>query len=459
VKLSLATLTLTLTAALAACGKDKPAAPQQQGPQGPVSVGVVTVTAQPVTLTRELPGRTSALRVAEVRARVSGIVQKRLFTEGADVKAGQALFVIDPAPYQAALESTQAQVARAEAAVGSAQSLAERYGKLIQSNAISRQELEDAEARLKIAQADVAAARAAQKTARINLDYTTVTSPIAGRIGRAEVTEGAYVQQGAATLMATVQQLDRVYVDLTVSSADHARMRRAVETGALQTTAGQAKVTLVLEDGRVYAEPGTLQFADVSVDPTTGSIALRAIVPNPRGELLPGMFVRARIEEGTNPSAILIAQKAVSRDQSGRPTALVVGKDRKVELRQLVTDRSIGDSWLVTSGLTVGDQVIVDGLQRVRPGAPVTPTPAAASAGSKQADAAGSALGSTAGSAPAPAAGSAPAPAAGSAPAPGSAAGANPAAPTPPAPGPGPAPGSGSAASAAAAPINKQAVR
>jgi membrane fusion protein (multidrug efflux system) len=411
VKLSLATL--TITAALAACGKDKSAAPPPQGPQGPAQVGVVTVAAQPVTLTRELPGRTSALRVAEVRARVSGIVQKRTFTEGADVKQGQVLFVIDPAPYQAALESTQAQVARAEAAVGSAQSLAERYGKLIQSNAISRQELEDAEARLKIAQADVAAARAAQKTARINLDYTSVTSPIAGRIGRAEVTEGAYVQQGAATLMATVQQLDRVYIDLTVSSADHARMRRAVETGALQTTAGQAKVTLALEDGRVYAEPGLLQFADVSVDPTTGSISLRAIFPNPRGELLPGMFVRARIEEGTNPGAILIAQKAVSRDQGGRPTALVVGKDRKVELRQLVTDRSIGDSWMVTSGLAVGDQVIVDGLQRVRPGAEVRPVPAAAApAAGKQAEAAAPAP------APGPAAGSAAGPAAGSAAAP-----------------------------------------
>ena len=366
---------LTIAAALGACGKDKPAAPPPAA-QGPVQVGVVTVAVQPVTLTRELPGRTSALRVAEVRARVNGIVQKRLFTEGTDVKQGQVLFVIDPAPYQAALDSASAQVARAEAGVGSAQSLADRYGKLVESNAVSRQEFEDAAARLKIAQADVAAARAAQKTARINLDYTNVTAPIAGRIGRADVTEGAYVQQGAATLMATVQQLDRVYVDLTVSSADHARMRRAVETGELQTTQGRAKATLVLEDGRVYGEAGALQFADVSVDPTTGSIALRAIFPNPRGELLPGLFVRARIEEGTNPRAILIAQKAVSRDQSGRPTALVVGKDGKALVRQLVTDRSIGDSWMVTSGLAVGDQVIVDGLQRVRPGAPVTPVPA-----------------------------------------------------------------------------------
>lgn len=373
-KLSLAML--TITAALGACGKDKAAAPPPAA-QGPVQVGVITVAAQPVTLTRELPGRTSALRIAEVRARVNGIVQKRLFTEGGDVKAGQVLFAIDPAPYQAVLDSAQAQLARAEASVASAQSLADRYATLIQSNAISRQEYDDATSRLKIAQADVAAARATVKAARINLGYTSVAAPIAGRIGRAEVTEGAYVQQASATLMATVQQLDRVHVDLTVSSADHARMRRAVETGELQTTAGQAKVALVLEDGRAYAEPGTLQFADVSVDPSTGSIALRAIFPNPRGELLPGMFVRARIEEGSNPRAILLAQKAVSRDQSGRPTALVVGKDGKAELRQLVTDRSIGDAWLVTSGLAVGEQIIVEGLQRVRPGAPVKPVPAA----------------------------------------------------------------------------------
>lgn len=370
--------TLAITAALGACGKDKPAAPPAAAAaQGPVQVGVITVTAQPVTLTRELPGRTSALRIAEVRARVNGIVQKRLFTEGGDVKAGQALFVIDPAPYQAALDSAQAQLARAEAGVTSAQSLADRYATLIQSSAISRQEYDDATSRLKIAQADLAGARAAVKTARINLDYTTVAAPIAGRIGRAEVTEGAYVQQAAATLMATIQQLDRVYVDVTVSSADHARMRRAVESGELQTAEGAAKVGLLLEDGRAYPEAGTLQFADVSVDPSTGSISLRAIFPNPRGELLPGMFVRARLEEGTDPNAILLAQRAVSRDQAGRPTALVVGKDGKVELRQLVTDRSIGDAWLITSGLAVGEQVIVEGLQKVRPGAAVTPVPAA----------------------------------------------------------------------------------
>lgn len=405
---------LPLALAVAACGKTEQSAAAQQAP-GPVPVGVITVQPQPVTLTKELPGRTSALRVSEVRARVNGIVQKRLFTEGADVKQGQRLFVIDPAPYLAARDSASAQLARAEANVGSAKSLADRYAKLIESNAISRQEYEDSTSRLKSAQADVAAARAAVRAAQINLDYTNVTAPLAGRIGRAEVTEGAYVQQATATLMATVQQLDKVYVDVTLSSVEHARMRRAVESGELQAEGGQAKVAILLDDGRVYPEPGALQFADVSVDPTTGSIALRVVVPNPRGELLPGMFVRARLDEGTNPKAILIAQKAVSRDQSGRPTALVVGKDKKVELRQLVTDRAIGDSWLVTSGLATGDQVIVEGLQKVRPGAPVTPGPAAPPKGQATAAApAAAAAASTPGTPPAaPPTPAAPAPAAG----------------------------------------------
>jgi membrane fusion protein (multidrug efflux system) len=367
--------------ALAACGKGdaKPAAGGPGGGPGggkPPEVGVVTLATQPVTLTKELPGRTSAFRVAEVRARVNGIVQKRLFTEGADVKAGQVLFRIDPGPYQAALDSAQAQVARAEAMVQQAKSLAERYTKLIETNAVSRQEYDDALVKVKTAEADVAAARAAVKSARINLDYTVVTAPLAGRIGRAEVTEGAYVQASTATLLATVQQLDKVYVDLTWSSVEALKMRRAVESGALQGQGGQAAVTIVLEDGRDYETPGTLQFADVSVDETAGSIALRAIVPNPKKELLPGMFVRARLDEGTSPAAILVPQKAVTRDQGGRPTALVVGADGKVERRTLVTDRSVGDSWLVTDGVAAGDRVIVDGLQRARPGQPVTAVPA-----------------------------------------------------------------------------------
>jgi membrane fusion protein (multidrug efflux system) len=255
--------------------------------------------------------------------------------------------------------------------IESAKSLSERYGKLIESNAVSRQEYDDAVVKVKTAQADLAAARAAVQSARINLDYTLVTSPLAGRIGRAEVTEGAYVQQATATLLATVQQLDRMYVDLTWSSADALRMRRAIEAGTLETVDGEARVTIVLEDGRDYGTPGTLQFAGVSVDQTTGSIALRATVPNPKGELLPGMFVRARLDEGTNPAAILVPQRAVSRDQGGRPIAFVVDKDSKVERRSLVTDRVVGDSWLVTEGLAAGDRVVVDGLQKIRPGAVV----------------------------------------------------------------------------------------
>lgn len=384
--------TFALALALGACGKEAPGAPAGGGPGGgsakPVEVGVITVKTESVTLTKELPGRTSAFRVAEVRARVNGIVLKRLFTEGADVKEGQALFKIDPAPYQAALESAQAQQSRATASVESAQSLADRYTKLVESNAVSRQEYDDAIAKVKTAKADVAAARAMVKTARINLDYTTVTAPIAGRIGRAAVTEGAYVQQQGATLLATVQQLDKVYVDLTWSTAEAMRMRRAIESGELQTAGGEAQVTIILEDGRDYGTAGTLQFTDVSVDPTTGSLSLRAVVPNPKGELLPGMFVRARLDEGKQPNAILVPQRAVTRDQSGRPLALVVDKDGKVERRQLVTDRSINDTWLVTQGLVAGERVIVEGIQKVRPGAVVTTVAVSAA---KQAAAAGSA--------------------------------------------------------------------
>jgi membrane fusion protein, multidrug efflux system len=383
----------------AACGKDDGARASTGGTPPTVEVGVFTVQAKPLTLTRELPGRTSAFRVAEVRARVNGIVLKRLFTEGSDVKAGQSLFQIDPAPYQAALESAQAQVARAEATATSTKSLAERYEQLIQTNAISRQEYDDAIAKQKSAVADVAAARAAVKTARINVDYTTVKAPIAGRIGRSEVTEGAYVQQSSATLLATVQQLDPVYVDLTWSSADLMRMRRALETGELQSVDGNAKVVVVLEDGREYPQPGTLQFADVSVDQTTGSVALRAIVPNPKAELLPGMFVRARVEEGTKTNALLVPQRGVTRDQNGRPVALVVNQAGKVERRQLETDRAVGDSWLVTKGLAAGEQVILEGLQKAKPGATVKTVPA----GAAKQDAAPQAPTGSAGSAATPA--------------------------------------------------------
>jgi membrane fusion protein, multidrug efflux system len=343
---------------------------------GPVEVGVVTIQPQSVTLRKELPGRTSAVRVAEVRARVNGIVQKRMFEEGSDVKQNQPLFKIDPAPYAATYESSQAAVARAEATVAQAKSLAERYQKLIETNAVSKQELDDANARVKQAEADLAGARAAVKRAGIDVGYTTVTAPLSGRIGRAEVTEGGYVQAATATLLATIQQIDNIYVDLTWSSAEALRLRRAVESGELKTDSGAAKVLLLLEDGREYGEEGKLQFADVTVDATTGSISLRAVFPNPKRELLPGMFVRARIDEGTQANAILVPQRGITRDQAGRPMALVVGAGNKVERRQLETAREIGDAWLVTSGINAGDQVIIEGLQKVRPGAEVKPVPA-----------------------------------------------------------------------------------
>jgi membrane fusion protein (multidrug efflux system) len=364
-----------LAASLAAgCSRSdaKPTAPA-----GPVEVGVVTIAPTAVTLTKELPGRTSAFRVAEVRARVNGIVLKRFFTEGTDVKEGQPLFLIDPAPYQAALDGAKAALARAEANAANARLQADRVADLVKDNAVSRQDYDNAMAALKAAEADVAAGRAAEQTARINLGYTSVTSPVSGRIGRSAVTEGAYVQANQATLLATVQQLDPVYVDLTQSTAELLTLRRDLESGKLQGAGqGRAKVLLVTEDGREYGHDGALQFTDVTVDPGTGSVALRALFPNPKGELLPNMFVRARLNQGVNPQALLVPQVGVTRDQKGLPTALVVNADRKVERRQLVTDRAVGDAWMVTSGLKPGEQVIVEGLQKVRPGALVNPVPA-----------------------------------------------------------------------------------
>ena len=365
-----------LPLAAAACQSSTSA--RQAAAPPPPEVGVITVAAAPVSLARELPGRISAFRVAEVRARVTGIVQRRLFEEGADVKEGQPLFKIDPAPYEAALESAQAGLARAEATMVSRRLSAQRYGELIGTNAVARQEYDDAISAQKSAEADAAAGRAAVKSARLNLGYTTVTSPIAGRIGRAAVTEGAFAQAGTATLLATVQQLDPVYVDLTWSASELSRLKQDIAAGKLQAPggAGPAEVTVILQDGSEYAEKGKLQFADASVDPSTGSISLRAVVPNPRGELLPGLFVRARLPEGTSPNGILVPQKGVTRDATGKATALVVGADKKVERRQLTTDRVVDNAWLVTAGLAPGDQVIVEGVQKVRPGVTVNPVPA-----------------------------------------------------------------------------------
>ncbi len=362
---------------LVACSRGPGGGPGKSGGAPPApEVGVVTIRPQEVTLSADLPGRVSAFRVAEVRARVSGIVLRRLFTEGADVKQGQALFLIDPAPYRVALDGAVAAQARAEARLAQARLTAQRAAELLAGNATSQQAHDDAQAALQAADADLAAARAAVDAARINLGYTSVTAPVAGRIGRSEVTEGAYVQAATATRMAIVQQLDPVYVDVTRSSAQLTELRRALESGQLQSAgANAARVSLTMEDGKPYEHPGALQFADVSVDPGTGSVALRALFPNPRAELLPGMYVRARLAEGVRSQALLVPQTGVARDARGQPTALVV-KDGKAELRTLVAPRVVGDAWLITEGIQPGEQVIVEGLQRVRPGADVKAVPA-----------------------------------------------------------------------------------
>lgn len=342
-------------------------------------VGIIEIRAQAITLTTELSGRTSAFQISEVRPQVGGIIQKRLFVEGADVKAGQALYQIDPASYQATYDSARASLAKAEASLVSIRNKASRYEELVVIKAVSQQENDDSQAALKQAQADVAVARAALETARINLAYTRITSPIAGRIGRSSVTPGALVTTGQAAALATVQQLDTIYVDVTQSSADLLRLRRDLASGQLKTAGvNQAAVKLILEDGSAYPLAGKLQFSDVTVDQSTGSITLRAVFPNPKGELLPGMYVRAVLEEGTEEQAILAPQQGVTRDTKGNPTALVVGPDNKVELRVLKTRRTIGDKWLVSDGLKVGDKLIVDGLQRIAPGATVHPVPATA---------------------------------------------------------------------------------
>ncbi len=361
---------------LAGCGKNQSA---MVAAPAPLEVTVLTVKPEQITLSKELPGRISASRVAEVRARINGIVQKRLFIEGGEVKEGDVLFEIDPAPYEAALESARATLDRAKASLASAQVQAERFKDLVATNAISKQNYDDAVARQLGFAADVAAGLAAVRAAEINLGYTRVTSPISGRIGRAEVTEGAYVQQGAATLLAVVQQLDPLYVDLNQSAEEVLGLKEALASGRLQHTAqGAAKLTVILSDGRAYPRPGILQFSDVSVNITTGTITLRGTVPNPDSNLLPGMFVRARLEEGTDPAAILVPQSVVSRSAKGDATVLVVGEENKATVRIVQASRAVGNRWLISGGLKQGDLIIVDNLQKLRPGAPVKPVSAQA---------------------------------------------------------------------------------
>jgi len=372
-RMLLLVLALALALVLSACKRNDPPA-AQSGQAGankppPPSVTVAPARSARVPVTVELPGRVNPLRVAQVRARVDGIVLKREFREGAEVRDGQRLFKIDPAPYQANLESAQASLLRAQANVRAQELQAGRYQQLVASNAVSRQDYDNAVAAQGQASADVASSRASVRSARINLGYTDVAAPITGRVGIASVTEGAYVQAGQATLMATVQQIDPIYVDLNQSSVHGLRLRQDLAAGRVQTAGpNRARVELILEDGSRYPIAGTLQFSDVTVDPGTGSVRVRTIVPNPNHVLLPGMFVRARVEEGMV-DALLVPQAGVSHDPQGRATVLVVGADGKVVSKTIQADTTQGADWVVTGGLDEGDRVIVSGIQNVKPGA------------------------------------------------------------------------------------------
>lgn len=364
-----AVLMLSGSFLLTGCDNNK----SEQAAQQPPAVGVVTLKAEPLKISTELPGRTSAYRVAEVRPQVSGIILKRNFVEGSDIKAGQSLYQIDPATYQAAYDSAKGDLTQAQANARIAQLTVKRYKPLLGTKYISQQDYDTAVATAAQNDAAVQVAKANVETARINLAYTKVTSPISGRIGKSSVTEGALVQNAQTTALATVQQLDPMYVDVTQSSEDFMRLRSELESGQLKQNDGKANVTLLMQNGSSYPQPGTLEFSDVTVDETTGSITLRAIVPNPNHTLLPGMFVRARLDEGTNPNALLVPQQAVTRTPTGQATVMVVGADNKVEARQVTTSQAIGDKWLVTDGVKAGERVISTGLQRAKPGAQVTP--------------------------------------------------------------------------------------
>jgi membrane fusion protein (multidrug efflux system) len=357
---------------LAGCGNKNNAKPKGGGPP---EVGIVVIKPGKVTLTTELPGRTSAHLVAEVRPQVGGIIQKRLFTEGADVKAGQVLYQIDPATYKAAFASARAAQARAEANLIPARLKEQRFRDLVKIKAVSQQDYDDAYAALKQAEADLASSKAAVESARINLAYTRVTAPISGRIGRSTVTNGALVTASQPAALATIQQLSSMYVDVTQSSAEMLRLKQHLASGLLKNGASQASVRLTLEDGSAYPLPGTLKFSEVTVDQSTGSITLRAVFPNPKQVLLPGMFVRAIVEEGTNDQAILAPQRGVTRTPAGEATVLLVGAEDKVEQRVIKVARTVGDSWLVSEGLKTGDRIIVEGIQRAKPGTQVKAVP------------------------------------------------------------------------------------
>ncbi|MHA7601348.1 efflux RND transporter periplasmic adaptor subunit [Alicycliphilus sp. T452] len=401
-------LSIALAAALAltACGKKDAAPAGAGGPPPAPQVGVVTVQPGDIGLVTELPGRLEASRIAEVRARAAGILQKRLFAEGSDVKAGQKLFLIDSAPYEAVLAQAQASVAQAEASLAQSRALAERYRPLVAVNAISKQDYDNAVASQKTAEANVAAAKAAVTTARINLGYATVTAPISGRIGRALVTEGALVGQGTATELAVIQQIDPLYINFTQSAAEALKLRAAMASGKYKKAgANVANVSVVLEDGSVHKQPGRLLFTDLTVDATSGQVTLRAEVANPDRSLLPGLYVRVRLEQAQVDNGVLLPQQAVTRTGAA-DTVMVVGEGGKVEPRPVRLGPAQGSSWVVLEGLKAGEQVMVDGFQklpRVKPGDPmiVQPVPWQANGAAKAPAPAASAAASQPAAAPA----------------------------------------------------------
>ena len=358
-----------LAGALSGCGGK----PQAMGPMGPSPVGVEVMHTEPVNLTTELTGRTTSVEVSDVRPQIGGIIKARLFTEGSLVKQGQPLYQIDPAPYQVALQQAQATLANAQAALTTAKLKADRYKELVAINAVSKQTNDDAQAALQQAQATVQSGQAGVDTAKINLGYTSVTAPISGRIGKSSFTPGALVTAGQTTALATIQETDKIYVDINRSVADVLTMRQAIKSGSVGQ-ADSADVNLTLDNGTVYPLPGKLQFSDVTVDEGTGTVDLRAIFPNPDGTLMPGMYVRAKLATAMAANGILVPQAAVQRDPKGNASVFVVGPDSKVVSKPIQLGQSVGEKWLVLSGLASGDQVIVTGLQKIAPGAPVKAT-------------------------------------------------------------------------------------
>jgi membrane fusion protein (multidrug efflux system) len=352
--------------------------PQQQSAAAQsVPVGVITLHAQSITLKSELPGRVSAFQIAQIRPQVTGIIQSRLFTEGSLVSQGQALYQIDSAPFEAQVAVSEAAVARAEASIASNKAKATRYSELLKIKAVSQQDFDEADAAYKQANADLLTAKAQLQTAKINLQYSHVLSPINGQISKSDITVGALVSANQTTALATVTQLDPIYVDLTQSSSELTKLKKALASGSLTVDqANQTEVELKLEDGSMYAHKGTLQFSEVTVNPGTGSVILRAKFPNPEQLLLPGMYVRAEVVEGVKSNAIIVPQRGISRNNKGEATAMVVGADSTAQSRVLNVDRTIGSNWLVAKGLNAGDKLIVEGLQKIRPGAPVNPSPA-----------------------------------------------------------------------------------